>query len=826
MRRRLRQVVASLVAALAMAMAVPGVAQESNAPTSGRTGVRLPAARRGRPDGAMAPTAEEGRQPVPLAPAASTPPATSPKSPSSTLDVVHGQAGDLIAMEFYGLDIDHLLRLLMKAAHVTILKSDQVTGPFTIIAPDQVPIDVAFQIVNSALEMRGFTMMKTDLGLYKVVPIAQASQSGPALRFGDRPEELPAGDEIITQVMPLRNLSASEMASQMRPLMSDQARVVATSTNSLIITDTASNLSRVMTMINELEAQLADGYQVFYLQYYDATEMATLVTSIVLGRGGGAGAAGPRQAWERRVVGGPPQAGARAPVVQQVAAAGGPEFCYPDVRTNALIVLATPLHGQQIRELIEQLDRPVNLRDTYYVYPVQNLVASQLADLVGPLVNAEVRAAAGTGGTSTSRTTSTRRTTTGTQSRTSGTTRPTPIRTGSAALSPEAIAPESEFPVAATARELEPLAGEGPPRPSAEPLMMAQTPEGMPFGPPERAAQPQPSVEAGPAMEEAYSPGTYGQATITADDNTNVLLISASPDQMDLIKQLLEKLDVLPPQVHIQAIIAEVTVTRDTSLGFQWEGLKALYKTPTGSTFGGTFGTDFGIVSTDKDGNPVYSSGFTGIINGPDDFQAVLNALTTDSHARVLSTPGVFTTSGQEASIDVSSRRPFPRGTLSSSVSGEIISTAMDWESVGIVLTVTPRVTSGDVVQMDVQVSADEPGASVKVGGQDYPTTQRRAANATMYVKTGNTAILGGLMRDTIRRTASRVPLLGDLPLIGSLFSSTTSKREKSELLVFLTPRVVRTPSEAAQLTEEQRDKLGEVPKSLQKPADGSQPPK
>lgn len=325
-------------------------------------------------------------------------------------------------------------------------------------------------------------------------------------------------------------------------------------------------------------------------------------------------------------------------------------------------------------------------------------------------------------------------------------------------------------------------------------------------------------------MEEAYSPGTYGQATITADDNTNVLLISASPDQMDLIKQLLEKLDVLPPQVHIQAIIAEVTLTRDTSLGFQWEGLNALYKTSTGSTFTGGFGTNFGIMPAD--GSASSLSGFSGIITGPDDFQAVLHALTTDSHARILSTPGVFTTSGQLAEIDVSSRRPFPRGTLTSSVSGDVISTALDWQSVGIVLNVTPRVTSNDLVQMEVQVSADEVGADVKVAGQDYPTTQRRAASATINVKSGNTVILGGLMRNSIRRSASRVPLLGDLPIIGSLFSSTTSKREKSELLVFLTPRVVRTTGEVAQVTEEQKARLPEVPKILQQPADGSQPPK
>lgn len=319
--------------------------------------------------------------------------------------------------------------------------------------------------------------------------------------------------------------------------------------------------------------------------------------------------------------------------------------------------------------------------------------------------------------------------------------------------------------------------------------------------------------------EEPYAAGTYGKATITADDNTNVLLISAPPEQMDLIKQLLEQLDVLPPQVHIQAIIAEVTVTRDTSLGFQWEGLNALYKTDKGDTFTGAFQTNFGLGSADSDSG---SLGLSGIIAGPDQFQAVLTALTTDTHARILSTPGIFTTSGQPATINVSTSRPFPRGILSSTTSGSTISVALDRENVGIVLNVTPRVTSGDMVRMDVSVAANEMGQPVSIAGQEYPTTQERSANAIINVKDGYTVILGGLMRDTITRNAYRVPLLGDLPVIGSFFRSNRSKREKSELLVFLTPRVVRTPAEAAQVTEEQKSKLPEIPKTLQKPADGS----
>jgi general secretion pathway protein D len=311
------------------------------------------------------------------------------------------------------------------------------------------------------------------------------------------------------------------------------------------------------------------------------------------------------------------------------------------------------------------------------------------------------------------------------------------------------------------------------------------------------------------------------QATIMADDNTNTLLISAAPEQIELARQLLDWLDVLPPQVHIQAIIAEITLTRDTSLGFQWESLGRIFGKFQGGTFTGDVSSNFGLLQKDDQGKVITPTGFFGQISGPE-FHAVLSALTTDSHARILSTPSVFTSNNQPAQINVSSQRPFPRGTLTTTTgtTNLAVSTSIDYLSVGIVLTVTPRITQNNVVQMDVTIAADEPGAAVNIAGQEYPSVSaRQLQTPSISVKDGYTIVLGGLMRDTITRTASRVPLLGDLPIVGSLFRSTSSKREKSELVVFLTPRVVRTESQAAAVTEAEKAKLLEVPRSLRGPS-------
>jgi general secretion pathway protein D len=715
-----------------------------------------------------------------------------------------------IAIEVYALDIDHLLRMLSEAAGVTIIKSDKVTGPVTVIAPEPVPLDVAFQILNSVLEVRGFTMVRTPTGIYKVLPMAEAVAAGVDLQFGHRPEDIAPGDELITQVIPLTNVSAEDMANQLQTLLSEEADVVPTSTNSLIITDTATNVRRALTIIADAEDQLSGGLRVFQLEYYDATEMAGLVEDIILSRGAAAGARGARPAWERRVrqAGRGPQPPRPVTPGQPGIGAAGPEFCYPDQRTNSLICLATPQHLLQIEDLVIQLDRAVSLRDSYFVYPVQNLVASELASLVGPLVGASVVGGGEAAGSAAARFQGTRPG----QQAVGGA-----LRSGTSALR-RRVVPQRAGEGARSGGRLsgggmvvEPSAGaEG----GGGPVAVGQPPEGamVPVVPPE-GGPPIVVPVAGPEEIMEVTGAGVTESIIAADDNTNTLLISGPPEQVDLLKQMLEELDVLPPQVHIRAIIAEVTLSRDTSLGFGWEQLPQLGPYGgEGATF--DFTTNFGVGGEG-------SEGLLGIITG-EEFSGVLNALTTDSKARILSAPSIFTGNNQQATIDISQQLPFPTGTFQTTTQAGTISTSISYRSVGIVLQVTPRVTQGDVVQLEVSISADEPGTDVKVAGLDYPSFNQRLATAKVSVQAGHTVVLGGLMREQIQRSASRVPLLGDLPLVGALFRSTTSRRLKSELLVFLTPRVIRSPGASATLTDEEKLRLPDIPRSLRGPADGS----
>jgi len=730
-------------------------------------------------------------------------------SPPSRLELVKSGEGEtLISMGLYGVDIDHLLTMLSTAANVTIVKSEQVTGSVTIIAPEAVPLDVAFQILDSVLEVRGFTRVRAPTGIYKIVPMADAMKSSVPIYFGGRPEDVEASDSLITQVIPLTNLDATTVIGEIRLLLSQNASVVPTGTNSIIITDIASNIERVLQIIADGEYQLSGGLQVFRLQYRDVLEVASLVSDIVLGRGAGRG--GARPAWEQRVQARPTPA--RQPSAQAAAGVGGAaEFCYPDVRTNSLIVLATPTHLQQIDDLVQNLDVPISLRDSYFAYPVQNLVASDLAQLIAPLVNAQVTTATGAGRAAA------RAATRAAAGRATGAAARATTRSTSSAVRRSSAGPaDSRTPRPAAssgaALQVEPLAGV-----AGGMVAVAQAPEGavqvapVPALPPPEA----PSLVMEPQGAEAIAAAAVGDALIAADDNTNMLLISAAPEKLELIQQLLAELDVLPPQVNIRAIIAEIAIDRETSLGFQWSRLPQLGPYG-GQGVIGDFTTSFGL-STES------TVGLLGQISAAD-FQGVLNALTTDNKARILSTPNIFTSNNQPASINISSRRPFPSGQVTSTAGTStgvegVISTTIRYEDVGIQLNVTPLVTQGGVVRMDIEVSADEPGLGVEIGDQTYPSTNTRQASAIVNVRDGYTVVLGGLMRESISRQAQRIPLLGDLPIIGTFFRKTTSRREKAELLVFLTPHVVRTVGEMAALTDEYKQQLSDVPHMLQTPS-------
>jgi general secretion pathway protein D len=245
----------------------------------------------------------------------------------------------------------------------------------------------------------------------------------------------------------------------------------------------------------------------------------------------------------------------------------------------------------------------------------------------------------------------------------------------------------------------------------------------------------------------------------------------------------------------IETIIVEASLDSSSRLGIEWQDAHGKVFGSTGTS--GTANQDFGLRP-----NNTLPQGFRYTLTGGA-LSAFMNALKTDTKFNVLSTPRIFTSNNVEAQINISQRVPFVVSQRADANGN--ITFNYDFEDVGIVLTVTPRITAGGYVTMDVNQTANDLQGFTSFNA---PIVNQRQAQTTVAVRDGETIILGGIIRSTVSTTTKKIPLLGDIPILGNLFRSTDKSDQKTELLVFLTPRVVRDPAEAAKLTDEQRKKL------------------
>jgi general secretion pathway protein D len=282
-----------------------------------------------------------------------------------------------------------------------------------------------------------------------------------------------------------------------------------------------------------------------------------------------------------------------------------------------------------------------------------------------------------------------------------------------------------------------------------------------------------------------------GKVNIMADPNTNSLIVVTLPSNMKLIQSIIDQIDRVSEQVMIETVIVEANLDKTTKLGVEFNFLQ-------GSGNVTNFGSsNFGL------GNSLAPlEGFRYTLQGPD-YRVFLNALQNDTRFKVLSTPRIFTSNNVKAEINVSQQVPYITSQQSATVGGLI--TQYDFKNVGVVLNVTPRITAAGEVSMEVTQSADD-----LQGFTDFnaPIINHRQASTTATVKDGETIVLGGIIRNTTNLTEKKIPLLGDLPLIGQLFRSTTRGQGQTELMVLLTPRIVRTNAEAQRLRQEQTERL------------------
>lgn len=287
------------------------------------------------------------------------------------------------------------------------------------------------------------------------------------------------------------------------------------------------------------------------------------------------------------------------------------------------------------------------------------------------------------------------------------------------------------------------------------------------------------------------------EVRVVADKENNALLILANGAGYEKIETALKKLDTAPRQVLIEVTIAEVTLKDELKYGVEWAFTNGPRKS--------------GFLDTDgKAGVGQLIPGFSYALALADGsgLQAALNALATDNRFNVLSSPHIMVADNQTAKIQVGDSVPTQTGTTANATTGT--TTSIQYLDTGVMLSVTPRINAGGLVNLDITQEVST-AAKTTTSGLDSPTISKRSAKTQMTVQSGETMVMGGLISENASNGSSGMPGLSAIPILGGLFGTQSRSNTKTELVLLITPRVANNFVQAKQISQELQRKMGEA---------------
>ena len=323
-----------------------------------------------------------------------------------------------------------------------------------------------------------------------------------------------------------------------------------------------------------------------------------------------------------------------------------------------------------------------------------------------------------------------------------------------------------------------------------------------------------PTEKAGAAKGKAAAPVVAGAVQISADKATNSLIIMADKDDYLVLEEVIKKLDIPRSMVYIEALIMEVDMEKSLDIGVDWSVFGKTTIDGKETAIGGGFrrgievspgellqgGLTMGLLT-----EPITIAGIT--VNN---ISAIVNAVKTDDDFRILSTPQVLTTDNEEARITVGENRPYQTRSTTDVSGGTFES--FEYRDVGKILKITPHVTEGRLVRMQINLEVTAIDASATaLTSATQPVTLKRTVDTTVIVSDSQTIVIGGLIDDTTTLTETKVPVLGDIPILGWMFKDQAETNQKTNLYIFLTPRVIKNPAEADSVLKEKQKQMDAI---------------
>jgi general secretion pathway protein D len=322
-----------------------------------------------------------------------------------------------------------------------------------------------------------------------------------------------------------------------------------------------------------------------------------------------------------------------------------------------------------------------------------------------------------------------------------------------------------------------------------------------------------PSQPAGQTKGKQPAPLVSGDVRISADKATNSLIILADKEDYMVMEEVIKKLDIPRAMVYIESLIMEVDADKSLDIGVDWAAFGKVNLFDKETVVGGGFRQGFvqpeellqGGLTVGLISEPVTIAGVT-----VSNITAIVNAVKTDNDFRILSTPQILTTDNEEARITVGENRPYQTRSTTDVSGGTFES--FEYRDVGKILKITPHVTEGRLVRMTISLEVtDIDQQATATTSSTLPVTLKRTVDTTVIVKDSQTVVIGGLIDDATRKNESKVPVLGDVPILGWLFKNQRYENERTNLYVFLTPRVIKSPAEAEQVYKGKRTQIDTI---------------
>jgi general secretion pathway protein D len=758
-----RSIAAVLVLAFASGCAAPSKApprfSAPSMPPIPAPGATAPSAPTPPPAPATPPVAQKPEPPRPEPPRTVVPPTPAPGAPPTTPSVPPGQRGRFIVLNFDNADIETVIHAASEIVGFNYVIGPGVSGKkVTVQTSGRIPQEDVFGVLLAIMEVHGVTAVRSG-NLYKIVPIEGARERAVPTIVGSAPDATRTGDEIVTQIIPIRFAPVNDLGTLLRPLISSKGTLIANrETGVLIITDSASNIARLLDIIRLVDVELAlDELQIIPMQYADAAEMANILNQLFQSgrlRAGAAGAPAGPVPGVPALPGAPPAPGATG----QSAGADRPPLIVPERRSNSIIVNARKGELETIRRVIEKLDVNVTGGRRVFIYYAENAKAKDLASTLNAIYGGRETVSTSTTPTSTGTSQGGRR-------------------------AGEPLPPPPPPPTVAPGGPLGPSTAEAP-LAEGQVRFIAD--------------------EVTNAIIVTTTPRQWSdiEATIKQlDKMPRQVLIEVLVAEIALTDDTRLGLDWALKEGSFRLGQQSIAPTAPDSFSLV-PAVSRLVPLAGGGLTAFAFASEkfFAILNTLASENRV------NIVSNP-------HVLTSENKKAVINvSTSVPIITGQQTST-VSQPGTQPGGGTSTQIVTGGVNQTVEYRDAGVVLTVTPRIGERGTVALDVKQEVNSVGAAVPP--TNSPSFVKREAETSVVLLNNQTLVLGGLIQDRITVDDRGIPLFKNIPILGYLFGFKEKKIEKTELLLLITPRVIGTALDAARITDEMRRVSPEVDEAL-----------